>query len=167
MTTFTESRKTNHRNILVHGVCFLLIFSGYRTNQDIAQRVLAGFEHETKNTTDPFQGIDGYTVNALVYAVFAVFTWVAPIIVGFFGPKKSMMIGGFTYAGILACHILPRPGLLYIMSIVNGAGSAVLWTAQGAFIVLNSSEKSIVKNSAIFWTIFQMSYGEISSGENL
>jgi len=154
----TESDKNNRRNILVQSISFLLIFSGYRTNQDIAQRVLKSYEHETTNTTEPFEGIDGYKTSSLIFAVFAVFTWVAPVIVGLLGPKKSMLLGGSTFTGILASYIWPRPVFLQLFSVLNGAGSAVLWTAQGAFMVANSSEKNIVKNSAVFWTIFQMSY---------
>ena len=158
MSNQIEPRKSNRKNIIINGICFLFIFSGYRSNQDIAQRVLKSYEIETENSTNPFTGVDGYKANSLVYLAFAIFTWITPIIVDYFQPKKSMIIGGLTYAAILACHIYPDNLVLILMSIVNGAGSAILWTAQGAFVVLNSSEKDVIKNSAIFWTIFQMSY---------
>ena len=80
------------------------------------------------------------------------------MIVSKFGSRKSMFLGSLSYAAILASYIYPRKNLLYLFSVLNGAGSAVLWTAQGTFLSENSSKNDIIKSSAVFWTIFQTSY---------
>ena len=44
---------------------------------------------------------------------------------------------------------------LYSGSVLIGVGAAVIWTAQGNFLTLNSSSDTIGRNSGIFWALFQ------------
>lgn len=43
--------------------------------------------------------------------------------------------------------------LLYLMSAVQGIGAAILWTAQGTYLTLNSDSSTMSRNTGIFWTI--------------
>jgi hypothetical protein len=43
----------------------------------------------------------------------------------------------------------------YTASILIGIGAATLWTAQGAFLTLNSNHLTISRNTGIFWALFQ------------
>ena len=43
----------------------------------------------------------------------------------------------------------------YICSILNGFGAALLWTAQGVYLSINSDDSTISRNSGIFWALLQ------------
>lgn len=44
----------------------------------------------------------------------------------------------------------------YSVSILVGIGAALLWTAQGVYLTVNSDDSTISRNSGIFWTLFQL-----------
>ena len=50
-----------------------------------------------------------------------------------------------------------KNSLLYISSAILGMGAALIWTAQGHFLTINSDEDTIARNSGIFWSILQCS----------
>ena len=117
-----------------------------------------------KSATDPksggfvdgFHG-DGFTSNAIIYAVFAVASWLAPSAVAIKGPKIAMIIAGVTYAQYIAQLLWPNTYLLYISAVVIGLGAPVIWTAQGNLLSLNSDDDTISRNSGVFWGMLQMS----------
>uniref|UniRef100_A0A2S2NRX4 UNC93-like protein MFSD11 n=2 Tax=Schizaphis graminum TaxID=13262 RepID=A0A2S2NRX4_SCHGA len=47
--------------------------------------------------------------------------------------------------------------LLYLMSAVQGFGAAILWTAQGTYLTLNSDSSTMSRNTGVFWMISNMS----------
>ena len=47
--------------------------------------------------------------------------------------------------------------LLYVASGLLGIGAAIIWTAQGQFLTINSDSETIARNSGIFWSILQCS----------
>ena len=51
----------------------------------------------------------------------------------------------------------PNTFMLYAASVLVGMGAAILWTAQGNFLTMNSDEDTIGKNSGIFWAMYQCS----------
>lgn len=52
-------------------------------------------------------------------------------------------------------EILPEPGVNHLAKlnycIVQGFGSAILWTSVGHYLALNSTEKNVERNSSILW----------------
>merc|ERR1712193_410946 len=55
-------------------------------------------------------------------------------------------------------YLKPTPLFMYISSALLGIGAAVIWTAQGNFLHLQSTdEDSMSKNTGIFWCMFQCS----------
>ena len=52
---------------------------------------------------------------------------------------------------------LPNTIALYGLSAVLGVGAAIIWTAQGVFLTLNSDETTMSRNSGIFWAMLQFS----------
>uniref|UniRef100_A0A915DRX3 UNC93-like protein MFSD11 n=1 Tax=Ditylenchus dipsaci TaxID=166011 RepID=A0A915DRX3_9BILA len=74
---------------------------------------------------------DGYTSLSITYAVFTVVNFVAAPIVEFLNPKNALVFGGF--------------------------GAAVLWTAQGKYLAINSTVETAGKHSGLFWAISQIS----------
>ena len=44
----------------------------------------------------------------------------------------------------------------YTVSVLVGIGAAIIWTAQGVYLSVNSNESTISCNTGIFWTLFQV-----------
>ena len=153
----SELNKLQNRNVIIHSVCFLLLFTSFNTSCGISQRVLTTYQNETKDTDNPFRGINGYTSIGTLYFFFAVFNWFAPVVVEIFTPKFSMMLGGLTYALYVTSFIYPNTSFMYLASAIVGCGAAVIWTAQGVFLTENSNDDNMQRNSGIFWSILQCS----------
>ena len=51
----------------------------------------------------------------------------------------------------------PNTAALYTLSAVLGVGAAIIWTAQGNYLTLNSDETTMSRNSGIFWAMLQFS----------
>nr|CAB3263792.1 UNC93-like protein MFSD11 [Phallusia mammillata] len=144
-------------NVIVLGFSFMFMFTGFQTCGMIEQTVLNSYINETtKDGHVTFHG-NGYTSLAVIYIVFAFANWIAPSVVSILGPKYSMVAGGITYTLYLASFIHPLTATLYIGSVIIGIGAAVLWTGQGNFLTLNSSEETMGRNSGIFWAMLQCS----------
>ena len=100
---------------------------------------------------------DGFTALAIIYAVFSLSNWFAPSVVSVIGPRITMVVGGVIYSLYIAQIIYPNVYLLYGGSILIGTGAAVIWTAQGNFLTLNSDPSTMTRNSGVFWAMLQMS----------
>ena len=50
-----------------------------------------------------------------------------------------------------------KNSLLYVASGLLGIGAAIIWTAQGMFLTINSDPETMARNSGIFWSILQCS----------
>ena len=92
---------------------------------------------------DQFQGI-GY-VGTAVSVPFI------PVLLRIIGRKATMMAGGLCYVTYILCFLHPVPELLYTCAFIGGVGGGLVWIAQGPELVVNSTEKTMNRNSAIFW----------------
>ncbi|CAH1793783.1 unnamed protein product [Owenia fusiformis] len=140
-------------NIVFLGLSFMLIFTAFQTCGMIEQRVVDGAKKEPNST---FTG-DGYTSLAIIYLTFAGANWAAPSIVAVCGPKISMVMGGAAYLLFIVSFLKPMTWALYTGSVLIGIGAAIIWTAQGCFLTLNSDSETIARNSGIFWALMQCS----------
>ncbi|XP_058233642.1 UNC93-like protein MFSD11 isoform X2 [Hemibagrus wyckioides] len=68
-----------------------------------------------------------------------------------------MFISGLLYSGYIAVFIIPSTWSFYLTSVLIGMGAALLWTAQGRFLVGNSDASTINRNTAMFWALLQCS----------
>lgn len=136
------------------GLIFLLAFSAYYMLQGYAS-VLFG---------------EKLASNALValYAVFTVGCFAAPGVVNYFGGKRSLAFGVFGYGVFAAAAFVyaatGEPAWSHYLVIgagaVNGAGAAVLWTAQGRILLdtaARSAEHDVGALFGVFWGIFNAS----------
>ena len=55
----------------------------------------------------------------------------------------------------IASFLKPMVWSLYMGSALVGFGAAIIWTAQGNFLTINSDEDTIGRNSGIFWALLQ------------
>ncbi|CAL8142309.1 unnamed protein product [Orchesella dallaii] len=138
--------------ILLLSVSFMLLFTAFQTTSMTEQTVLASVRHE-----DPEFTGDGYVSLCIIYAVFALGSWVAPSIVAIIGPKWGMLMSGSVYLVFIAQFIAPSTWLLYLTSALLGGAASVLWCCQGNFLTLASDPKTISRNSGVFWGINQCS----------
>ncbi|KAJ3663428.1 hypothetical protein Zmor_007691 [Zophobas morio] len=106
---------------------------------------------------DPdFEG-DGYVSLSIIYAVMSILNWAAPSVISVIGPNFAMLIGGVTYLLFIMSFLIPRTWLLYLASVIIGCGAAVIWTGQGNYLTLNSTQATVSRNSGIFWAMLQFS----------
>ncbi|XP_073675785.1 UNC93-like protein MFSD11 isoform X2 [Garra rufa] len=68
-----------------------------------------------------------------------------------------MFLSGVLYSGYIAVFIIPSTWSFYFTSVVIGIGAAMLWTAQGHFLVENSDASTINRNTGLFWALLQCS----------
>lgn len=139
-------------NVLLLGLAYMLVFTSFQTQGNMQQVVIDSIHKE-----DPsFKG-SGYISLAVIYAVFATMNWFTPSVLSFIGPKITMIIGAVTYSMFIASFLVPKTWLLYLVSVIVGAGAALIWTGQGNYLTLMSTEKTMSRNSGIFWAMLQSS----------
>nr|XP_054596118.1 UNC93-like protein MFSD11 isoform X2 [Nothobranchius furzeri] len=68
-----------------------------------------------------------------------------------------MFLSGLLYSGYIAVFIIPSTWSFYLTSALIGIGAALLWTAQGHFLVENSEASTINRNTGMFWALLQCS----------
>ncbi|XP_041813742.1 UNC93-like protein MFSD11 [Chelmon rostratus] len=137
-------------NIIILGFGFMFMFTAFQTCGNIEQTIIKSF-----NSTD-FHG-SGYTSMAIIYGVFSASNLIAPSVVTVIGPQLSMFFSGLLYSGYIAVFIYPYTWSFYTASVLVGIAAAVLWTAQGNVLAINSTDNTIGRNSGIFWALLQFS----------
>lgn len=128
----------------------MFMFTAFQTCGNVAQTVIRSL-----NSTD-FHG-SGYTSLAIIYGVFSASNLITPSVVAIVGPQISMFVSGLFYSIYIAVFIQPFPWSFYTASVFIGIAAAVLWTAQGNCLTINSDEHTIGRNSGIFWALLQSS----------
>ncbi|CAL8301888.1 unnamed protein product [Merluccius merluccius] len=134
-------------NIVILGFGFMLMFTAFQTCGNIEQTVIKSLNNFT---------VSGYTSMSIIYGVFSASNLVAPSVVAIFGPQLSMFFSGLLYSAYVAVFIQPRVWSFYTASVLVGFGAAVLWTAQGNVLAINSTDSTIGRNSGIFWALLQL-----------
>uniref|UniRef100_A0A1A8GYD8 Major facilitator superfamily domain containing 11 n=1 Tax=Nothobranchius korthausae TaxID=1143690 RepID=A0A1A8GYD8_9TELE len=137
-------------NIIILGFGFMFMFTAFQTCGNIEQTVIKSF-----NSTE-FHG-SGYTSMAIIYGVFSASNLIAPSVVTVIGPQVSMFVSGLLYSAYIAVFINPFTWSFYTASVLVGIAAAVLWTAQGNVLTINSTDSTIGRNSGIFWSLMQFS----------
>lgn len=137
-------------NVVILGVGFLFIFTAFTTCGNIEQTVVKSLENGT------FSG-SGYHSLGIIYGIFSFSNLLAPSVVTIIGPKITMFLSGLLYSGYIAVFINPSTWSFYFTSVLIGIGAALLWTAQGQFLVENSEASTINRNTGMFWALLQCS----------
>lgn len=138
------------RNVLQLGIGFFFVFLAFNSQGFIEESVLDSFA---------IRGLvhrhDGYTSLAIIYASFTVLNFAAAPIVGYLGPRSALVLGGLTYALFQIGFLFLNRWYLFLSSAILGLGAAVIWTAQGKYLALNSQEETAGKHSGLFWALSQ------------
>ncbi|XP_059095962.1 UNC93-like protein MFSD11 [Tigriopus californicus] len=148
---------TKNLNVALLGLAFMLIFTAFQTMGNIQTTLLQSAANPDSSGFVPgFHG-SGYTSLAIIYAVFATANWVSPPVVAWLGSRLTMVVGALLYAVFIAQFYWPNDILLYGSSALIGLGAAILWTAQGNFLTLNSDSATMTRNSGVFWAMLMSS----------
>ncbi|XP_077474277.1 UNC93-like protein MFSD11 isoform X3 [Stigmatopora argus] len=137
-------------NVVVLGVGFLFIFTAFTTCGNVEQTVVKSLPNDT------FTG-SGYHSLGIIYGIFSFSNLVAPAVVAVLGPKVTMFVSGLLYSGYIAVFYEPSTWSFYLTSVLIGVAAAMLWTAQGQFLVENSEASTINRNTGMFWALLQCS----------
>ncbi|XP_014868368.1 PREDICTED: UNC93-like protein MFSD11 [Poecilia mexicana] len=137
-------------NVVVLGVGFLFIFTAFTTCGNVEQTVVKSLNNSS------FSG-SGYHSLGIIYGVFSFSNLLAPTVVTVIGAKLTMFLSGLLYSGYIAVFIMPSTWSFYLTSVLIGVGAALLWTAQGNFLVENSEASTINRNTGLFWGLLQCS----------
>ncbi|XP_023269487.1 UNC93-like protein MFSD11 [Seriola lalandi dorsalis] len=137
-------------NVVILGVGFLFIFTAFTTCGNVEQTVVKSLDNDT------FTG-SGYHSLGIIYGIFSFSNLLAPTVVTVIGPKVTMILSGLLYSGYIAVFIIPSTWSFYLTSVLIGIGAAMLWTAQGHFLVENSEASTINRNTGMFWALLQCS----------
>ncbi|XP_033998118.1 UNC93-like protein MFSD11 [Trematomus bernacchii] len=137
-------------NVVILGLGFLFIFTAFTTCGNVEQTVVKSLQNNT------FTG-SGYHSLGIIYGVFSFANLLAPTVVAVIGPKCTMFLSGLLYSGYIAVFIIPSTWSFYLTSVLIGIGAAMLWTAQGHFLVENSEASTINRNTGVFWALLQCS----------
>ena len=129
-------------NVIVLGFNFLLLFFAFNTIQ--------AFETTLNHNL-------GFISLATLYTFFSCSTLFSGVVVAALGPRATLFVGALTYVIFLAANVRVIPGVLITASAVIGIGAALLWTAQGAFLIANTTPRTLSQRSGLFWAIFQLS----------
>ncbi|GAB5581354.1 UNC93-like protein MFSD11 isoform X1 [Prionailurus iriomotensis] len=84
---------------------------------------------------------------AIIYGVFSASNLITPSVVAIVGPQLSMFASGLFYSMYIAVFIQPFAWSFYAASVFIGIAAAVLWTAQGNCLTINSDEHTIGRNT--------------------
>uniref|UniRef100_G3PLN9 Major facilitator superfamily domain containing 11 n=1 Tax=Gasterosteus aculeatus aculeatus TaxID=481459 RepID=G3PLN9_GASAC len=135
-------------NVVILGVGFLFIFTAFTTCGNVEQTVVKSLRNVTLGGT-------GYHSLGIIYGVFSFANLLAPAVVAVIGPRVTMFLSGLLYSGYVAVFIVPSTWSFYLTSVLLGVGAAMLWTAQGHFLVENSEASTINRNTGMFWALLQ------------
>ncbi|GMR33235.1 hypothetical protein PMAYCL1PPCAC_03430, partial [Pristionchus mayeri] len=95
----------------------------------------------------------GYYSQTIIYGAFMICNLIAPPIVAILGCRWSMVVGSACYTIFMSQFLYLSNFTLYAGSALEGLGGGLMWTASGYYLALNSNEKTVGRNSSIFWML--------------
>ncbi|XP_024270070.1 UNC93-like protein MFSD11 isoform X1 [Oncorhynchus tshawytscha] len=137
-------------NVVILGLGFLFIFTAFTTCGNIEQTIVKSLDNDTITGS-------GYHSLGIIYGIFSFSNLLSPTVVAIIGPQFTMFFSGILYSGYVAVFITPSTWSFYLTSVLIGIGAAMLWTAQGHFLVENSDASTINRNTGMFWALLQCS----------
>ncbi|EGC33987.1 hypothetical protein DICPUDRAFT_92306 [Dictyostelium purpureum] len=128
-------------NIIVLGISFCVLFTAFSPTQNL---------QTTLN-----KSVGSYSLSIL-YAFLSVSNFISPFVINSLGERLSLIVGALAYSVYIAANIKILEPTLFIAAGVLGVGGAILWTAQGSFVIQCSTESTIGFNTGLFFALFQL-----------
>ncbi|WKY16554.1 hypothetical protein Q1695_001311 [Nippostrongylus brasiliensis] len=152
---FKTSMRKDLLIILQLGFGFFTVFSAFNSQGFIEISVLRSLSQH-----DPASGItsnSGYYSLAIIYFVFTICNLLTPPIISVLGSKWAQVLGAICYTSFMIQFLFINAWRLYLFSAVLGFGAAVIWTANGVYLVQFSRLGKMARNSGILWAMLQSS----------
>jgi MFS family permease len=115
----------HYRNAVYMSLCFFMIFFGFLTIQNFQTTL-----------PDPELALIGAKALIILYVTFTIVCLFCGEIVDRLGLKRSMIVSVLTYVLYCTYNLAPSAGFAYFAALLNGIGSAMLWTCNGAWLSL-------------------------------
>ncbi|CAH0382424.1 unnamed protein product [Bemisia tabaci] len=131
-------------NLVYLGICFLVLTLSTNAVLSIQEALLAGDGHG---------GQKGYVCLAIDCAFLSLSLWLGPSILTVTGVKVSLIIGALGDVLYSAAFYFDDVKIIYPICATNGLTHALLWTAQGTYLIENSSPKTIARDTSVFWLV--------------
>ena len=93
--------------------------------------------------------------SAISYLTFTFGNFISAPIVGVLGPKWALVCASIICTISVAMFLIVTEALFYVAATLLGIGSAILWTAQGKYIAMNSTRETASMHSVLFWCVYQ------------
>eukprot|EP00037_Helgoeca_nana_P029045 m.345276 g.345276 ORF g.345276 m.345276 type:complete len:535 (-) comp27895_c0_seq4:22-1626(-) len=115
------------QSVLVFSLAFFLAFTAWHPLQNLESTIFHG--------GSSLSAISGTVALGITYGtnVFAAGT-IAPIVVRRLGVKSCLLFQFTAFCLVVLANVYPRVWTVYPASVIAGAGSALLWVAEGHFI---------------------------------
>lgn len=138
--------RTGDGQTIILGLIFFMIFLAYFMVQGYSANL--------------FGAKLGSDTLAVLYAAFTVFCFVSPSITNTVGPRLTLFLGTLSYAVLVLAALAfmvgaAGPWVVILGGAINGAGSAITWTAQGRLMLQYADgERASGKIFQVFWSFF-------------
>ncbi|XP_046677140.1 UNC93-like protein MFSD11 [Homalodisca vitripennis] len=130
----------------------MLLFSSDLTVINMQKTIVSSISDDT-----PEVEVDGYTVTAVAYSLFAVSLLLGPYLSHAIGPKLTMIVSAFAYLSATVPYLVENGWMIFGGAIINGIAAGFMYPAQGQYLIENSSPQTAARNVGIFWTMFRAS----------
>nr|XP_018917053.1 PREDICTED: UNC93-like protein MFSD11 [Bemisia tabaci] len=137
-------------NLIYLGVCFLVLTMSTTAFVSIQEALLAGEGHEE---VEGGESKKGYICLAIDYIILSLSLWLGPSILTVTGVKVALIIGSLGDVAYNAAFYFDDPLIIFPTCALNGLTHALLWTAQGTYLIDNSTPKTISRDTSVFWLV--------------
>lgn len=138
---FTLGVDRNYANVLTTALGFLLVFTAFQTTQMLAASIIGDL---------------GTISLGIIYTLFTLGGFVAPVIARMLGPKMGMFFASLSYVIYVASLIDVVVPVVLLCACLIGFGAAVLWVSQGMMMSLCTNNQNKTKYNSLFWGLFNL-----------
>ncbi|KYQ90736.1 hypothetical protein DLAC_09373 [Tieghemostelium lacteum] len=128
-------------NVVILGISFCILFSAFAPTQNL----------ETTVNQDL-----GFLSLSILYGFLSFSNIISPLIVIKLGEKWALILSTLTYILYIAANIKVTSVTLCLAAAILGVGGAVLWTAQGSWVIRCSTVDTLGFHTGLFFALFQM-----------
>jgi MFS family permease len=126
LPSVSQILKSGHyRNAAYMSLCFFMIFFEFLTIQNFQTTL-----------PDPELALIGANTLIILYVTFTIVCLFCGEIVDRIGLKRSMIVAALTYVLYCTHNLAPSAEFAYFAALINGIGTAMLWTCNGAWLSL-------------------------------
>ena len=140
-------------NVVHLGLSFLLVFMAFSVSQTFQ--------------TSSDHGRQGAIALGILYASYALSSlFLSSFVTRLLGIKLTLFLSSLTYVSFVAVNIKFNVYTLYFISALVGVGSSLIWTAQGVYVSLSTTQHEIANHfepsskrgifNGLFFCCFQM-----------